>query len=204
MAKQNQVTQAKGFPKKWIALGVIVLIILIFVATIWGSYNNLVSLSQGADNAWANVETQYQRRVDLIPNLVNVAQNYAQFEKSTLTQVTALRTQWMSQQGNPEAQTQTANQIEQALGKIILTYENYPTLTAGTQFTSLMDNLAETENMVMVARTRYNAAIQAYNTATMVFPSNVIAGWFGFQKRTYFNETTPGAQNAPVVNITIS
>ncbi len=194
--------QASGFPKKWIGIGVIILVILILAGTVWGSYNSLVRLNQGVDNAWANVETQYQRRVDLIPNLINVAESYAIFEKSVLLNLTALRTQWMSQQGNPEAQAQTTNQIEGALKTIFAVAENYPTLTTSQQFISLQDNLAETENMVAVSRTRYNNAVAEYNTAVKVFPSNIIAGWFGFHERTYFN-AVEGAENAPKVNITI-
>lgn len=194
--------EKKGINKKLIGFAIAILVILIIIGTIWGSYNSLVKLSQGTDEAWANVETQYQRRVDLIPNLVNVVQSYAGFEKSTLTQITELRTQWMNQNGKPEAQAQTTNQIESALKTIFATAEAYPTLTSNTQFKALQDNLVETENMVAVSRTRYNNAVRDYNTATMVFPSNVIAGWFGFKARTYF-DSTAGSENAPVVNITI-
>ncbi len=195
-------TAKQAFPKKWIGIGIIILIVLILIGTVWGSYNNLVRLNQGVDNAWANVETQYQRRVDLIPNLVNVVQSYAGFERDTLTQITALRSQWQTAP-DVNKQVETSNQIESALSKILLIAENYPDLKAGAQFISLQDNLAETENMVSVARTRYNDAVRNYNTATKVFPSNVIAGWFGFVDRTYFAATTTGAENAPVVNITI-
>ena len=195
--------QAKlGFPKKWIGIGIVVLIILILIGTVWGSYNTLVRLNQGVDNSWANVETQYQRRVDLIPNLVNVVQSYAGFEKSTLTQITQLRSQWQSAP-DVNAKVNTANQIESTLSKLLLISENYPDLKASTQFTALQDGLTETENMVSVARTRFNDAVREYNTATKVFPSNVIAGWFGFSERAYFKATTSGAENAPKVNITI-
>jgi LemA protein len=195
--------QAKsGFPKKWIGIGIAVIVILILVGTVWGSYNTLVRLSQGTDEAWANVETQYQRRIDLIPNLVNIAQTYMINEINMLEKVTALRSQWMQQQGNSEAQAQTTNQIEGALKTIFATAESYPILTSSPQFTTLMDSNSETENMVAVARTRYNNAVRDYNTATKVFPSNIIAGWFGFGQRTYFEATTPGAQNAPKINMT--
>lgn len=197
MAKQKS-----GISRKWIGIGVVVLILLILISTVWGSYNNLVRLNQGADNAWANVETQYQRRIDLIPNLVNVVESYAKFEKELLTNITAIRSQWQTAR-TPEQQVQTANQFESAISKLLLVSENYPDLKASQQFRQLSDNLAETENMVAVARIRYNDAVREYNTATKVFPSNVIAGWFGFTERTYFKATTLGAENAPKVNITV-
>jgi len=189
-------------PMRWIGIGIVVLIFLILIGTVWGAYNNLVRLNQGVDNSWANVETQYQRRIDLIPNLVNVVQSYAQFEQETLTEITALRSQWQTS-ASAEQQVQTANQFESTLSKLLLITENYPQLRASEQFIALQDSLAETENMISVARTRYNDAVRQYNTATLLFPSNVIARWFGFAGRTYFEATTPGAENAPVVNITV-
>src|SRR3990167_5650563 len=197
MAKTNQ----KSFPKKWIGMGIVMLLVLIVVATVWGSYNNLVRLDQGADNAWANVETQYQRRIDLIPNLVNVVESYAQFERELITNVTAIRSQWQTAQ-TPEQQVNAANQFESAISKLLLISENYPELKASEQFRALQDNLVETENMISVARMRYNEAVRQYNTVTKVFPSNVIAGWFGFSERTYF-QSRPGAENAPVVDLNV-
>ncbi len=198
MAKEKPKT---GFPKKWIGIGIIVLIILILAGTVWGSYNNLVRLNQGVDKTWADVETQYQRRFDLIPNLVEVTQKYATYEKQTLTEITSLRSQWQTQ--TPTQLEQSDNQFQTALRSILAISENYPVLKADTQFTSLQDNLAETENMVAVARTRYNGAVKDYNSAVQVFPSNVIAGWFGFKERTYFAATASGADKAPKVNITL-
>jgi LemA protein len=189
----------QGISKTWIALGVIVLLLLIVVGTVWGTYNNLVRLNQGVENSWANVETQYQRRFDLIPNLVNVAQSYAIYEKDTLTQLTALRSQWQTQQ-NIDDKVTTANQLESTISKLLLITENYPNLKADALFVGLQDNLAETENMISVSRTRYNDAVRSYNTATKTFPSVIVAGWFGFSEHNYF-ESTSGAENAPVVNI---
>lgn len=196
MAKQKQ-----GFPKKWVGIGIIVLILLILIGTVWGSYNSLVRLNQGVDNAWANVETQYQRRIDLIPNLVNVVESYARFERDLITNVTAIRSQWQTA-STPEQQVAAANQFESAISKLLLISENYPDLKASEQFRALQDNLVETENMVSVARTRYNDAVRQFNIATKAFPSNVVAGWFGFSERTYF-QSRPGAENAPQVNINV-
>ena len=189
-----------AFPKKWIVMGVVIIILLILVSTVWGSYNNLVRLNQGVDNSWANVQTQYQRRFDLIPNLVTVTEKYATYEKQTLTEITALRSQWQTQ--TPAQLADSDNQFQNTLSRLLLITENYPQLKADTQFTSLQDNLAETENMVSVARIRYNDAVREYNTATKVFPSNMIAGWFSFTEKSYF-EANQGAQNAPKVEINL-
>ena len=190
-----------GISKKWIAIGAAVLIILILVGTVWGSYNNLVKLSQKTDESWSNVETQYQRRFDLIPNLVSVVQSYAGFEKSTLTQITQLRSQWQTQTSTDQ-RINTANQFESTLSKLLVVAENYPDLKASQNFIGLQDSLAETENMISVARTRYNGAVRDYNTATKTFPSGMIAGWFGFAEKKYF-ESASGAENVPKVNINI-
>lgn len=188
-------------PKKWLGIGIAVLIVLILVGTVWGSYNSLVRLNQGVDNAWANVETQYQRRIDLIPNIVNVVESYARFERELITNVTAIRSQWQTA-SSQEQKVATANEFESTISKLLLISENYPELKASEQFRQLNDNLVETENMISVARTRYNEAVKEYNTATKVFPSNVIAGWFGFSERTYFSAAA-GAENAPVVELNV-
>lgn len=138
----------------------------------------------------------------MIPNLVNVVQSYAKFEKETLTQITEIRSQWQTAQ-NPEQQVKTANQFESALSKLLLITENYPDLKADNQFRALQDSLAETENMVAVSRIRYNDAVRIYNTAVQSFPSNIIAGWYNFAERTYFKAITPNAEQAPKVNLTV-
>ena len=146
-------------PMRWIGIGIVVLIFLILIGTVWGAYNNLVRLNQGVDNSWANVETQYQRRIDLIPNLVNVVQSYAQFEQETLTEITALRSQWQTS-ASAEQQVQTANQFESTLSKLLLITENYPQLRASEQFIALQYSLAETENMISLSTTKYNNTIK--------------------------------------------
>ncbi len=187
-------------PAKWAIVGIVAIILLVLVATVWGSYNNLVRLNQGVDSSFADVQAQYQRRFDLVPNLVNTVSGAANFEQSTLTALTTLRSQWQADQ-TAEQKVQTANQFEATLTHLFALTENYPQLTATANFRALQDQLAETENMISVSRTRYNNAVREYNTATMVFPSNVIAGWFGFTGRTYFAAST-GAQGAPQVNFT--
>ena len=197
MAKPLQ----QKLPMKWIGIGVVVLIVLILVSTVWGSYNSLVGLNQNVDKSFADVQTQYQRRFDLIPNLVNTVSGAAGFEQSTLTEITQLRSQWQTAQ-TPEQSVRTANQFESALSKLLLITENYPDLTATQNFQSLQDSLAETENMVSVARTRYNSAVRDYNAAVQFFPSNIIAGWFGFAARSYFTATDAAGNTVPQVNFT--
>jgi LemA protein len=190
----------KPIDKKWIVAGVVVIIVLILISMVWGAYNNFVRLDQGANEAFANLQAQYQRRFDLIPNLVDVTSKYAVYERTTLTEITQLRSQW--QTNTPAQLADSDNQFQAALSRLLLISENYPTLRADTQFTALQDGLTETENMVSVARTRYNNAIRDYNTAVQVFPGNVFAGWFGFSQKDYF-EATNGADQAPKVNLTV-
>ncbi len=187
--------------KNMIILGAIVLLVIIIVGFVWSAYNSLVRLNQNVEKSWADVQTQYQRRVDLIPNLVSVVQSYAIFEKETLTEITQLRSQWQTAR-TLDQQVQTANQFESTLSKLLLITENYPELKASQNFIALQDSLAETENMISVARIRYNAAVRDYNTAVRVFPSNIIARWYGFAERTYF-EAAEGAETVPKVNITV-
>jgi len=192
---------AKTSNKKWIGIGIVVVIVLVLIGIVWGSFNSLVGLSQNVDRSWADVETQYQRRIDLIPNLVNTVQSYATYEQATLTKITELRSQWQATL-SAEDRVKTANEVESAISKLLLIAENYPELKASANFVSLQDSLAETENMVSVARTRYNAAVRDYNSVVLYFPSNIVAGMFNFDMRSYF-EAKPGAENVPVVNITV-
>jgi len=191
----------RAMSKKTIGIGIVVVISLILIGIVWGSYNNLVRFNQNVDKSWADVQAQYQRRIDLIPNLVNVVQSYAGFERITLTQITEIRSRWQTTQ-LPEERVRLANQFESALSKLILIAENYPDLKASQNFIALQDSLAETENMISVVRTRYNGAVREYNTATKIFPSNIVANMFGFYEKTYF-EAIPGAEAAPRVNITV-
>lgn len=175
--------------------------VLAIVAVLWGSYNSLVVANAGVEKAWADVETQYQRRFDLIPNLVNVAESYAGFERQTLTDITELRTRWQTSTGVND-RIQTANQFESTLSKLLLITENYPQLRAGDQFTRLQDSLSETENMVSVSRNRFNEAVRVYNLAVRTFPSSIVAAMFGFESKEYFS-SVEGSEAAPVVDINI-
>jgi LemA protein len=178
-------------------------LILVVVIAFWliGTYNSFIALSQAVDNQWSQVETQYQRRIDLIPNLVNTAKGYMQFEQSLLTEITTLRSQWMAT-SNVDDKVNIGNALDSALGRLIAVYENYPQLQSIQAVASLMDELAGTENRIAVERMRFNDRVREYNTAILVFPSNVLAGAFGFGQRPYF-ESQEGAEIVPTVNITV-
>ena len=194
MAKENK----PFYLKPWVWVLAILVILAIWL---WGSYNNFVVLSQNIDNQWAKVEVQYQRRIDLIPNLVSTAKGYMQFEKSLLDDITSLRSRWMSAT-TVEDKVNYGNALDSALGRLLVTYENYPDLKSIQAVSSLMDELAGTENRIAVERSRYNDMVRDYNTATKVFPSNILANMFGFKERTYF-QATQGAETVPQVNLTV-
>ena len=180
---------------------VIAVIVVLALLGIWGMYNGLVNAEVNVDQSWGQVQAAYQRRADLIPNLVATVEAYAGFEKSVIENVTAARSAWM-QAGTPQAQVAAANQLESAIARLLVTVENYPDLKASANFLSLQDELAGTENRVAVERKRYNDAVSAFNKKTRMFPSNIVASMFGFEKRDFF-EAEVGAETAPQVEINI-
>ena len=180
-----------------IALGVLVLLSVLFL---WSSYNGLVTKELNVENKWADVQVQYQRRVDLIPNLVESVKGYAQFEKSTLTQITELRTQWMNAKSVNE-KISVGTQLDTALSRLLVTFENYPELKTVETVNNLMVQLEGTENRISVARRDYNDAVREYSTALRVFPSNLVGSMFGFEKKTFF-EAEKGAEKVPRADIT--
>ena len=169
-------------------------------------YNGLVTMDENVSGQWANVETQYQRRADLIPNLVNTVKGYATHEKETLEGVVAARSQATQIKVDaadltPEklAQYQKAQgAVTSALGKLLAITENYPDLKANQNFLELQAQLEGTENRINVARKNFNDAAQAYNTNIRRFPKNIFAGMFGFDKKAYF-EAEEGSEKAPKV-----
>ena len=180
-------------------VGIPVAIILLAVLWYVGTYNSLVRMNEQVNNKWAQVETQYQRRVDLIPNLVSTTKGAANFEQSTLTEITSLRSQWQNiPSGNVDQKVATANQIESALSRLLVVVENYPQLTATKNFQALQDELATTENKIAVERGRYNDAVRDFNAKIKTFPSSIVAKNLGYSDRPYF-ESKPGAENAPEV-----
>lgn len=189
-------------------LGLVITIAIVAVVLIWGvsGYNGLVSMDEGVQNKWADVETQYQRRADLIPNLVNTVKGYAAHEKETLEGVVKARSEATSVKIDPEnmtaeqmAQYQKAqNGVSSALSKLLLVVEKYPDLKANQNFLELQSQLEGTENRITVARRDFNGAAKEYNTAIRKFPKNILAGMFGFEKKAYF-EAQEGAEKAPEV-----
>ncbi len=180
----------------WIVLGVIAVLLLMIV----GSYNGLVSKRTAVDSAWADVEAQYQRRMDLIPNLVSTVKGYATHEEELFTKITELRSQWQtaSAAGDTAGAISAAQGTDSALARLLVVAEAYPDLKASTNFLALQDELAGTENRVAVSRTRFNDAVKLYNTAIQTFPRNILAGMFGFEPKTFFAAAS-GAETAPQV-----
>src|ERR1700724_1308541 len=190
------------------------LLVALFVAFVvglffWGSYNRLVSLDQEVNKKWGDVQTVYKRRADLIPNLVNTVQGAANFEKSTLVEVTNARASVGRVQLDPTKAPTDAAQLEKfqaaqgqlgnALSRLLVVAERYPELRANQSFLTLQAQLEGTENRISVERGNFNTAVQNYNTAVRSFPTNLIAGMFGFAPRPFF-AAQPGAEKAPVVN----
>lgn len=171
-------------------------------------YNTLVTMEEEVDNAWAQVENQYQRRADLIPNLVNTVKGYADFEKSVLTEVTEARSKVSQMQINADdlsdpqkfQQFQDAqDQLSGALSRLLVTVEAYPDLKANQNFLALQAQLEGTENRISVERMRFNDAVRAYNTEIRSFPTLITAGIFGFSEKQYF-KSKEGSDQVPEVD----
>lgn len=173
-----------------------------------GTYNRLVALEQNVNKKWADVQSVYQRRADLIPNLVNTVQGAANFEKSTLTEVTNARASVGRVQLDPnKAPTDAATlqqfqaaqgQLSNALSRLLVVVEQYPELKANQNFLSLQAQLEGTENRISVERNNFNSAVQEYNTALSTFPTNMLNKMFGFQPKPFF-AAQPGSEKAPPV-----
>src|SRR5271156_2598608 len=194
-----------------IVIGVLVvlaILILTVIAVAGGSYNHLVKLSQAVDSQWAQVQNVYQRRADLIPNLVATVSGAANFEKSTLTEITAARASVGQVKLDPNtapndpsklaAFDQAQGQLSSALSRLLVVVERYPDLTATENFRDLQAQLEGTENRISVERRDFNLAVQNYDTAIKSFPAVFYASAFGFQYKPYF-AAAPGAETAPKV-----
>jgi len=191
--------------------GIVGLLLLLAIVLLIGgcnSYNKLVSLSQGTDRGWADVQNVYQRRLDLIPNLVSTVQGAANFEKSTITEVTQARAsvgQVKLDASNAPRDAEQLKQFEQAQGtlssalsRLLVVAERYPELRATQAFRDLQAQLEGTENRIAVERRNFNEAVQRYNTAVKSFPNVLYAGAMGFQPKPFF-QATAGAETAPKV-----
>jgi LemA protein len=188
--------------------GIALLLVLLPGLTGCGSYNRLVTLEQNVNKKWADVQSVYQRRADLIPNLVSTVAGAANFEKSTLTEVTNARASVGQVKLDPSKAPTDAAQLEKfqqaqgqlstALSRLLVVSENYPQLRATEAFQNLQAQLEGTENRISVERNNFNTAVQEYNTALETFPTNMLNKMFGFQQRPFFN-AQPNADKAPEV-----
>ncbi|MFD0671211.1 LemA family protein [Cohnella sp. GCM10027633] len=185
----------KGSAKIWLIVGAIAVVVVLSAVT---SYNKLVSADTAADNAFANIDTNLQRREDLIPNLVNTVKGYAAHEKEVFQAIADARSK-LAGASTPEQVSEANSQLEGALSRLLVIVENYPTLKADTQFSKLTDELAGTENRIAIARKDYNDAVTNYNTRIKKFPAAIYAGMFGFEKKALF-KAAPGAETVPEVN----
>ncbi|MGB5982029.1 MAG: LemA family protein [Nonlabens sp.] len=182
----------------------IVVVLLLGYGVIW--YNGTVGIDENVDRAWANVESSYQRRSDLIPNIVATAQEYAQFEKSTLTEITEARASAAKIELNAddlspeklETFTKAQGKLNQGLGRLLATFENYPNLKANENFRELINELSRTENRINTERVRYNEAVTSLNVRVKRFPGVLFAGIAGFDSKPLF-EADEGADVAPKV-----
>ncbi|MFM7053241.1 MAG: LemA family protein [Bacteroidota bacterium] len=181
-------------------------IALLFVWWLSSSYNRLVSKNEEANAAWQNVESDYQRRLDLIPNLVSTVKGYADFEKSTLEAVVQARAQATQvkfdasnlNKENLQKFQEAQGAVSSSLSRLLVTVEQYPNLKANQNFLELQSELTGTENRIKVSRNNFNEAIKNYNLSVKSFPTNIMASMFGFQARAYF-ESDAGAEKAPKV-----
>ncbi len=187
----------------WITVVAVVAIVAIWAVK---SYNNLVVAEESVTTEWANVESQYQRRADLIPNLVATVKGYATHEQETLDAVVSARAK--ATQVTIDSENLTPEKLQEfqaaqgavgsALGRLLAVAESYPDLKANQNFLDLQEQLEGTENRIQVARQKFNSTAQAYNTSIRRFPTNIVAGLFGFDKKAYF-EADAGAEKAPQV-----
>ncbi|MCB6970785.1 MULTISPECIES: LemA family protein [Butyricimonas] len=192
--------------KSYIVIGIIVIILIGIFMWFKGSYNQMVTRSEGVSSQWSNVENQYQRRLDLIPNLVNTVKGYAEHEQNTLTQVVEARAKATQMRINfdqlDEKTIQQFNsmqgELSSALSRLMAISEQYPNLKANENFRDLQAQLEGTENRIAVERRKFNEDVKSYNAYIRSFPKNILANMFGFTVKPYF-EATAGAEKAPEV-----
>ncbi len=192
--------------KSIIVIAVIAVIALGLFGWVKGAYNGMVEQEESVNTAWSQVENVYQRRADLIPNLVNTVKGYAAHEKETLQNVVDARAKATQMTVNVDDLSEenikkyqaAQGELQQAIGRLLMVTENYPDLKANETFNKLQDEISGTENRITVERMKFNEAAKAYNTNIRKFPTNIFAGIFGFEKKGYF-EAQDGAEKAPEV-----
>ena len=181
---------------------IILAVVIIIGGWFWSAYNNLVTANEAVDNQWAQVETQYQRRFDLIPNLVASVKGAMSQEQTVFSDLAAARANYSGAQTVNE-KAAAATQVESSLGRLIAVMENYPQLKSIDAVQTLMAQLEGTENRISVERGRFNDQVQAFNVMIKRFPTNLIAGWFGFSDKTYF-QVAAAAATVPTVDLQVT
>jgi LemA protein len=187
----------------WVVLGIVILAIVIFIALVAGGYNALVRLRNQVKNAWAQIDVQLKRRHDLIPNLVETVKGYKTFERETLEAVTKARNvavQASSTGAGAAERGKVEGELSGALARLMVVVEQYPDLKANQNFLALQEELTSTENKISFSRQFYNDSVLRYNNQTQVFPSNIIAGMFGFQGGEFFQVTSEAEREVPKVS----
>ena len=190
----------------WITIAIIVVLLFAGYSWVKGTYNTMVTQDEGVKTAWSQVENQYQRRMDLIPNLVNTVKGYATHEKETLEGVVSARAEATKTTIDPSNLNEESmkkfqaaqGELSSALSRLMLVIERYPDLKANQNFSELQAQLEGTENRISVERKRFNETAQSYNTYIRSFPTNILAGMFDFQPKAYFSAES-GAEKAPKV-----
>lgn len=184
-----------------IALGIILVLVLIGAVVVFvaiGDRNDLVQEREAVNSQWAQVDVVLQRRADLIPNLVETVKGYAKQEQAVIKEITDARAA-LGGARSPQEKIQANSQLDTALSRLLVVVENYPQLKSNENFMHLQDELAGTENRIAVERRKYNEAVQRYNTDISLFPKNIAAAMFGFQRNDAYFKTEPGARTAPHV-----
>ncbi len=181
-----------------IIVGVLLLAGLVFGGKLMGTRNELVQQREAISGSWAEVDTQLQRRADLVPNLVETVKGFAKQEKEVFTNIANARAA-LGGARNPSEKIAANSQLDSALSRLLVVVENYPELKSNTNFLRLQDEMAGTENRIAISRRRYNETIQKYNTTIDLFPNNIAAGMFGFPRNDAYFKTDPAARTVPKV-----
>ncbi|MEK6982903.1 MAG: LemA family protein [Candidatus Micrarchaeota archaeon] len=191
---------------KYIILGMLgIIFVLGLIGVLWytTTYNDFISSDQSVKSQWAQVEVQYQRRYDLIPNLVNSVQAFAKQEQKVYSDIANARSKYAGAKSIDE-KAGAASELEGSLARLLVIVENYPQLKSDQTFLALMDELSGTENRISVERKRYNDQVSIWNTKVKTIPSNFVANMNGFKEKQFFQVSTPEVANAPKVNLNIS
>jgi LemA protein len=181
-----------------VIIGVLVLVGLLFGGKLMGTRNELVQQREAINGAWSQVDVDLQRRADLIPNLVSTVKGFAAQEKEVLANIANARAGLLNAR-TPQEKINANSQLDSALGRLLVVVENYPQLKSNENFLRLQDELANTENKLAVSRRRYNETVQRYNTNIDVFPNNIAASLFGFQRNDAYFKTDPASRQTPKV-----